>query len=236
MHVNSGCSGQYNRSIPIPHKLGYCLIKSQTSKRAFFQFRAVGDSSQKPDLVDDSALSTLSPMAREVLKEAEENILALNNSRMKALQELKQAKEKIAELEKKLEEATIQVTSLTTVVTQPGAIVPHSSNNNHNHASPSPAASTQNYPPVSTAFGQSVPDTKVILVYESGWEYAFIHCKIDDSSESRFSSIFFHCWSKFKLLTKFSTAEWTALPGTAVPVYTDGEYAGKKVVALVSFA
>lgn len=45
--------------------------------------------------LSDSSLRSLSPEARQVFKEAQDNIVALNRSRLRALDELRNAKEKV---------------------------------------------------------------------------------------------------------------------------------------------
>lgn len=159
------------------------------------------DNSRPSDGIDEAAYKELSPAAREVFKEvitqfdfispccrrprqvsnniplffyilqAQENILALNGSRMRALQELRAANEKIAELEKRLEDATTQISKLAT---------------RHNSSSSTSAlehpeqhqGSTNSAKPRSTTPAAS---TSLITVsYVTGWDTAFLHFQIDD--------------------------------------------------------
>ncbi|KAG7673055.1 hypothetical protein KSW81_000283 [Nannochloris sp. 'desiccata'] len=125
------------------------------------------DNSRPSDGIDEAAYKELSPAARE----AQENILALNGSRMRALQELRAANEKIAELEKRLEDATTQISKLAT---------------RHNSSSSTSAlehpeqhqGSTNSAKPRSTTPAAS---TSLITVsYVTGWDTAFLHFQIDD--------------------------------------------------------
>lgn len=164
---------------------------------------SVGNQGRDSDLADDSTLKRLSPMAKEVFKEAQENILALNRSRLKALEELKAAREKIAELERKLEEATQQVTALTTIEDVPTSIVSFNGNNSSNGTATGGAVmysfdtqnptqtskgSTVGQPPASIQ-GHSSPKSTIVLLYETGWDEAYFHCNKDGTGKASTSLI-----------------------------------------------
>lgn len=89
-----------------------------------------------------------------LLLQAQENILALNGSRMRALQELKVANEKIAELEQKLEDAVAQISNLQERRLDPAAGEPP--------AQGAPAGS------------------QLCLIYSTGWDTAYVHYQLDD--------------------------------------------------------
>ena len=105
------------------------------------------------------------------LFQAQANILALNESRVRALRELKAANEKIADLEKRLEDAARQITTLAArhgggrenAVPQSPVVPPPQSQNST--------------PPSTTA---SAPPSLITLFYSTGWDAAYLHFQVDD--------------------------------------------------------
>jgi hypothetical protein len=99
--------------------------------------------------------------------QAQENILALNGSRMRALQELRAANEKIAELEKKLEDATTQISRLatrhTSITAEP---------EQHASAKTSSTSISTSSTPASTSL--------ITVSYVTGWDTVYLHFQIDD--------------------------------------------------------
>ena len=84
---------------------------------------------------------------------------------MRALQELRAANEKIAELEKKLEDATTQISKLAT---------------RHSSAASS-ILEPELHPRTSSQAAASPPPTALItLSYVTGWDVAYLHFQIDD--------------------------------------------------------
>ena len=99
--------------------------------------------------------------------------MKLNSSRVRALRELKAANEKIAELERRLEQAT-QLSSDraagSVFSAPPDAAAP----------SAPPAAAPQGAPPPA---GQAI-----VVLYETGWDSCYIHYQIDGKGEGCRSS------------------------------------------------
>ena len=107
-------------------------------------------------------MSDLSPAARAIFNEAQKNILALNTSRIRALQELKAANEKIAQLEHKLDEATRMIRSSTPTTSTPGP-------------------PTDPHPPAHSPSSPTATATATITInYATGWEEVFAHFQVDD--------------------------------------------------------
>lgn len=182
-------------SHPKPHTLG-CVFRA--SKRH--------EHARSHDGLDGLAHKEISPAAREIFKEvrpskatmlcpipithppfvilqAQENILALNGSRIRALQELKAANQKIAELEKKLEEAAKQLSSLAGHRPVDGVDQQQQPSSSTSISSPIaaeglPPPHVQQPPPVET----------ITVCYVTGWEDVFLHYQIDDQRKSVFSS------------------------------------------------
>jgi hypothetical protein len=80
---------------------------------------------------------------------------------MRALQELRAANEKIAELEKKLEDAATQITKLATRHTS-NAVEPE-----HVATSRSTVSSIN-------------PASLITVTYKTGWDQAWLHFQVDD--------------------------------------------------------
>jgi chromosome segregation ATPase len=88
---------------------------------------------------------------------------------MRALQELRAANEKIAELEKKLEDATTKISRLAT---------------RHSSSTSTSAPEQPDQPRGSTNITRNtVPAASTSLItlsYETGWDTAFLHFQVDD--------------------------------------------------------
>lgn len=150
--------------------------------------------------VTEGTLKGLSSEARSIFKEAQENIVELNKSRLKALEELKLARQKIAELEQKLEVAVVEVHEAASQVADYAAS--HSKSNQQ-----APAADPGAAPPRPGA--SPVPQAgSITLVYETGWDTAFLHYNPDGKG-------------------------WTIVPGSQMLNGTD-EYPDKKVISVVA--
>ncbi|PSC76785.1 type I [Micractinium conductrix] len=133
-------------------------------------------------MVPEGAIRTLSPDARRIFREAQDNIIELNKSRLRALEELKAARQKIAELEQKLESAVAEASSATSQLQQLG---PASLQQVAPAAMGSPSGDTTTYsfnrqqaaPPPQQ--GTPAVEQSVTVVYETGWGSAFLHHNCD---------------------------------------------------------
>lgn len=126
-----------------------------------------------------------------MFKEAQENIFALNRSRLRALDELRHAKEKIGELESKLEEAVSEASSASRQVAdfQARSLTSTTYEDDISGGTFVAAASA---PPGAQALvaGSSMaepaaePSTSdgpcVTVVYSTGWQSAFLHYNMDN--------------------------------------------------------
>ena len=105
-----------------------------------------------------------------MLLQAQENILALNGSRIRALQELKAANEKIAELEKRLDEAAKQLSSFV------GHRPQITEQEQEQLSNRNPALKT----PPSVPVYQVTPAATITVCYTTGWEDCYLHFQVDD--------------------------------------------------------
>jgi hypothetical protein len=103
----------------------------------------MSSSDKRPPSLDPATLN--SPAAMKIFQQAQKNILELNESRLKALTELEAAKQKIAELESRLEKTA---------------------NNN------SAGTSSSSSPPQQQ---QQSSTGSITIIYETTWHKAFIH-------------------------------------------------------------
>lgn len=94
------------------------------------------------------------------LLQATENILKLNEGRVRALQELKAANDKIKELEGALETAVTQISHLSSA------------------AAPSAPAT----PPAGSPPSQA---EEIVLLYETGWDQVYVHYSLDGGEWTR---------------------------------------------------
>lgn len=174
---------------------------------------AATSSSAHETMVPDGAIKSLSPEARRIFREAQDNIIELNKSRLRALEELKAARHKIAELESKLEDAVAEASSATAQLQQ---ISP----SQQQVAQPPPAPinygrdqgqqrdsqqARQQAPPA-----QQQPPAEggpsITVVYETGWGNAFLHHNPDNRG-------------------------WTTIPGTKMENGTQ-QFPDKKVITV----
>ncbi|EFN57161.1 hypothetical protein CHLNCDRAFT_143524 [Chlorella variabilis] len=166
-------------------------------------------------LVSDGAIKSLSPEARRIFREAQDNIIELNKSRLRALEELKGARLRIAELEGKLEQAVAEASQATAQLQQLGpggtqaaaaaaaaaaGALPEVSYNFSTAQAPQVA---QQPPPTTTPAPTS--DT-ITVVYETGWGAAYVHHNVDG-------------------------AGWTTVPGTQMQNGTQ-QFPDKKVLTV----
>ena len=106
--------------------------------------------------------------------QAQENILALNSARMRALKELKSAHERIADLEHKLEEIA---SSLADRTTEGDDDIDEGVESNEDLSSAFAVGSGQ------SRETKEAPVDTIVLFYETGWETAFVHHQTDDKRE-----------------------------------------------------
>ncbi|KAI3434948.1 hypothetical protein D9Q98_003002 [Chlorella vulgaris] len=166
---------------------------------------STGASSTQQTLVSDGAIKSLSPEARRIFREAQDNIIELNKSRLRALDELKAARQKIAELEDKLETAVADASQATAQLQQLG---PRGTQD----AAAAAAADVTYYsfgaqqqqPPAAAA--QPIATDTITVVYETGWDAAYVHHCVDGGA-------------------------WTSSPGTRMQNGTQ-KFPNKKVLEL----
>ncbi|KAL4425297.1 hypothetical protein ABPG75_009313 [Micractinium tetrahymenae] len=154
-------------------------------------------------MVPDGAIKSLSPEARRIFREAQDNIIELNKSRLRALDELKAARQKIAELEGKLEAAVAEASSATAQLQQLGpassqrAAQAAAAGQPFSYAAPParqaqqpaqqyqpPAQQYQHQqaaPPAQQPAQQPAPESgaSITIVYETGWNNAHLHYNAD---------------------------------------------------------
>ncbi|KAL4418802.1 hypothetical protein ABPG77_010211 [Micractinium sp. CCAP 211/92] len=147
-------------------------------------------------MVSDGAIKSLSPEARRIFREAQDNIIELNKSRLRALDELKAARQKIAELENKLEAAVAEASSATAQLQQLGpassqraaqaAAAGQAYTYGQQQAQPvqqyqPPAQQYQRPQSAPPAAQQPAPDSGagITIVYETGWNNAHLHYNAD---------------------------------------------------------
>lgn len=148
--------------------------------------------------MSDGAIKSLSPEARRIFREAQDNIIELNKSRLRALDELKAARQKIAELEGKLEAAVAEASSATAQLQQLGpassqraaqaAAAGQAYTYGQQQAPAAPPAAQYQPPQQQYQRPQSAPPAaqqpsseagNITIVYETGWNDAHLHYNAD---------------------------------------------------------
>jgi len=128
-----------------------------------------------------------SPDVMKVFAKAQENMMQLNQSRLKALDDLQVARSTIADLKEQLQEANAEIQQLKSAAAAAPVSMPavsQSQPTSQEAAPASPPSDLQKEPSIAEPTASDPPAEPVAtdyitIYYKTGWRRAFIHCSVD---------------------------------------------------------
>eukprot|EP00192_Tetraselmis_astigmatica_P021611 CAMPEP_0117671138 /NCGR_PEP_ID=MMETSP0804-20121206/13163_1 /TAXON_ID=1074897 /ORGANISM="Tetraselmis astigmatica, Strain CCMP880" /LENGTH=272 /DNA_ID=CAMNT_0005479557 /DNA_START=137 /DNA_END=955 /DNA_ORIENTATION=- len=119
----------------------------------------------------------------KLFAQAQQNMMVLNQSRLKALEELKSAQQKIAELQEELESTKRELAVAQSNASQAETVTPILTGTEPDGAEPGqveePTTPEQPSPPPSTPTPQAPAKGLITIRYRTGWKHAYVHCNLN---------------------------------------------------------
>lgn len=154
-----------------------CTGKRPLKLRSLSAFGAGNGNSERARAVD--------PALAKMFQEAQQNILRLNESRLNALSELKAARKRISDLEKRLAEAAEEASAHTSTRQQ---VQQQQTYNPYQAVNTSEPLQNESSIPAQTRPTQQ----SVTIAYGTGWDKAYIHFKTQNQDWTQVPGVQMH--------------------------------------------